>query len=870
MFEKIKKIFGTKKIDYFIICHDQNLILEFIKNKKFKSLPNCTFLFVGNSDCELIADFANVIICNNLEDNIEDEPLLCSFTGWYAVSKNNLSNSGYVCLLEHDVEIIDSFHENNVKRIEKEKADIYGYLEQPLDDTFSKSTPWLEIYTNKKFEIDVDDFLKTFAESETHWMSTTNFLIKRNVLDEFVHWFHKHSENFSNDKLGSYMHERMLFVYCVLYEIKKQMISNVLLHHQKCSHGIKDAYEEGSEEEAKCEKYLDSLRNAAWTVDPDEDFDEDFYARNNKDLSDWYLSFTKQEGISERRRLYHHYFLHGRKEKRPKNKLESINQKKYATIGTPSVVKKCNKILIKMPTLNRPDSLIKSLDSFYQNKSGRFEISFIISANSNDLNTNNKSVRNKIKEYEGAKIFFGNHKNKVESYNADIGKTDFDIIIAASDDMVVVEKDYDEIIIKNMEKYFPDTDGVLWFDTGENNITDTLSIMGKKYYERFNYVYNNCYNGYYCDDEFTRVAFKLGRLRRINKKIIVHEIPHHLEMSNDDTYLKSLVHGTRDKAMYKIRKKAQFDIPGSKPLLNLNFQEEFFRENRNNDSRWPTPFTKYDDPITVPELYILEGMDKKVASMSRDEFLFFAKNYFRNFRLTIPPIIHQIWLGEMPPGIKNMMETFSKDYVQKNKGWRYILWDEKRLKNLNMINEDIFDKEQKYDSKSDIARLEILNRFGGWYLDSDFIWLGNHHLSELPYDINNGFAIAYEKNGSCIGRGYLTKDSKRVANTLLGSTIANPIVAFLIGQLKNNYQPDIGPVASTGPDFVQSVLNEISTELNMKILDPKYSFPVWWCSDENRNPQYNEYKEASNMNRDELQLKYPEAIIYHKGFTSAK
>ena len=321
-------MFGKSKINYFIVCHDQNLILEFIKNKKFKSLPNCTFLFVGNSDCELIADCANVIICNNLDNNIEDKPLLCSFTGWYAVSKNNLFNSNYVCLLEHDIEIVDSFHENNIKRIEREEADIYGYLEQPLDDAFSRSTPWLEIYTNSKFEINVEDFLKTFAENETSWMPTTNFLLKRKVLCEFVDWFYKHSEKFSKDKLGSYMHERMMFIYCVLYAMKKQMISNVLLHHQKCSHGIKDAYEEGSEEGTKHEKYLDSLRDAAWTVEPEEDFDEDFYAKNNKDLHDWYLSFSNQKGISERRRLYHHYFLHGRKEKRPKNKLDLINQNK--------------------------------------------------------------------------------------------------------------------------------------------------------------------------------------------------------------------------------------------------------------------------------------------------------------------------------------------------------------------------------------------------------------------------------------------------------------------------------------------------------------------------------------------------------------
>jgi hypothetical protein len=60
--------------------------------------------------------------------------------------------------------------------------------------------------------------------------------------------------------------------------------------------------------------------------------------------------------------------------------------------------------------------------------------------------------------------------------------------------MVAVEKDYDQTILDCMNFYFPDMDGVLWFETcDENQRTDTLSIMGVNYYKRFGYIYKSDY-----------------------------------------------------------------------------------------------------------------------------------------------------------------------------------------------------------------------------------------------------------------------------------------------------------------------------------------------------------------------------------------
>lgn len=528
-------------------------------------------------------------------------------------------------------------------------------------------------------------------------------------------------------------------------------------------------------------------------------------------------------------------------------------------------------ILIKVSTLGRPEMLFECLDSFVENMSGNNLIFFCITCNRDDESMTDEVVGKLKSRYKNIKVFFGDHKSKIDAYNADLENFDFDVLVAASDDMVAVEKDYDQVILDCMNQHFPDTDGVVWFETCDGNQrTDTLSVMGRRYFERFGKVYNSEYLGYYCDDEFTQVAFKLGKLKRIDYSIICHNIPDHLKMSDDSTYLKSLVYGMRDKALYKIRKGVQFDIPGADSNIDSYFSDVFFQDKRNKHERpyWLTPHPKFDDPITPMEVYVLENMDRKVAEMDIEHFLSFAGNYFRDFRWTIPPIIHQIWFGEVPSRIKEMMETFSEDYVSKNPGTRYILWNERRLRSLGMINKDVFELETKHDCKSDIARLEILNKFGGFYVDSDCVWLGTKTLNSVPS--KNGIMIAYEKAGTSIGRGYLEKETTRCANGVFGSTVANPIIAFMIGRLKDAYasQRRYGVVASTGPDFVQGVLDSLNglTET----VSHKHFYPIWWCVNKDKNPEYEEFLRQRDLSVKSLALLHPESVLFHKGFTSAE
>ena len=225
----------SEGIDYFIVCHDQDIIIDYLRKNKFYALPNYKFMFVGNKPTNLIDNIENVIVCNRLEFNIEEYPKLCSFTAWYAVSKNGLSKKKHCCLLEYDVELLQDFHEKNLKAIAN--ADVCSYFIELIDDPmFYNSTPWLNIFF-KKYNINTSKIYE-----EKFWYCTTNFVLRNDILEKFNNWFYEISSMFKDCDLGAYMHERMINVYCILNEIKIEYVKNKLKHFQMCSHKKEDLY----------------------------------------------------------------------------------------------------------------------------------------------------------------------------------------------------------------------------------------------------------------------------------------------------------------------------------------------------------------------------------------------------------------------------------------------------------------------------------------------------------------------------------------------------------------------------------------------------------------------------------------------------
>jgi len=184
------------------------------------------------------------------------------------------------------------------------------------------------------------------------------------------------------------------------------------------------------------------------------------------------------------------------------------------------------KLLIKFPTRNRKSQFMSTFER-YQNFISEDTTRFSITIDEDDETMNNQDVINELTSYTNTEVTIGLSKTKVDAINRDIDTSeDWDIILLASDDMIPQIKGFDKIINTLMESNYPDTDGILFFNDGfKGQELNTLCILGKKYYERFNYIYHPEYKSTWCDNEFMMVGNLLKRQKYFPMVIIKHEHP---------------------------------------------------------------------------------------------------------------------------------------------------------------------------------------------------------------------------------------------------------------------------------------------------------------------------------------------------------
>jgi len=215
-------------------------------------------------------------------------------------------------------------------------------------------------------------------------------------------------------------------------------------------------------------------------------------------------------------------------------------------------------LLIKFPTRNRPNKFLNTLTR-YINYLDDKTTKIIITCDNDDISMKDDYIKEVILNYDNVSILFGNHYSKIEAVNADLTNVNFDILLLASDDMIPMVKGYDTIIKEKMKELYPDTDGVLWFNDGyQGNKLNTLSIMGKKYYDRFNYIYNPDYLSVWCDNEFMDVANILNKQTYIDEVIIKHEHPDWGFGNRDETHSLNFKHEAHDRMVYNGRKQNNF------------------------------------------------------------------------------------------------------------------------------------------------------------------------------------------------------------------------------------------------------------------------------------------------------------------------
>lgn len=222
------------------------------------------------------------------------------------------------------------------------------------------------------------------------------------------------------------------------------------------------------------------------------------------------------------------------------------------------------KILYKFASRSRPEKFIACIENIYAYSHNK-DFKILASLDTDDTTMNNESMKEKMKQFENLFPVFGMSRNKVHAINRDMEKGgSFDILINFSDDMLFIKEGYDIIIEEAMKKNFPDGDCLLHFpdqNQGENCMT--MSIMDRKYYNRFCYIYHPDYANLECDVDAMEVGKILGRYKFINERIINHYHPSFGQTSYDAQYEKTEgrndpIVRQRDVEIYRRRLKNNF------------------------------------------------------------------------------------------------------------------------------------------------------------------------------------------------------------------------------------------------------------------------------------------------------------------------
>ena len=193
-------------------------------------------------------------------------------------------------------------------------------------------------------------------------------------------------------------------------------------------------------------------------------------------------------------------------------------------------------IILKYPTRHRPIKFMNNLDAYIAKASGKHKITVVVTMDIDDSSMNNNPLRyymtNKIKGNIDVTFSYGNSEGKIAAINRGVPTTDWDIIISTADDMEPVEQGWDDIIVQDMLREFPNLDGALNYNNdprleskGSEGFKTliTLPVIGRKLYDRFGYIYHPAYKSEWCDNEQTEVFEKLGVLRHIDRRPIVHK-----------------------------------------------------------------------------------------------------------------------------------------------------------------------------------------------------------------------------------------------------------------------------------------------------------------------------------------------------------
>lgn len=155
-----------------------------------------------------------------------------------------------------------------------------------------------------------------------------------------------------------------------------------------------------------------------------------------------------------------------------------------------------------------------------------------------------------------------NYKCYVEAANRIAKVATGDAMIIAADDVVPCQ-DYDVIIEQSFRNFYPTFDGVLkandLIHTNEET-SNTHPVIGRKFYDRFGYVYYPGYFALYADTDLAYACDQVNRMERVPHLVLEHQ--HHSigKTPRDFTHEKPLSQNDSGERLFNRRKEEGFPV----------------------------------------------------------------------------------------------------------------------------------------------------------------------------------------------------------------------------------------------------------------------------------------------------------------------
>ncbi len=209
----------------------------------------------------------------------------------------------------------------------------------------------------------------------------------------------------------------------------------------------------------------------------------------------------------------------------------------------------------------------------------------------------------------------------------------------------------------------------------------------------------------------------------------------------------------------------------------------------------------------------------EIGSLYKDFYEAYHDNDLEETEYLIPPLIHFIWLGSgLPPDAARLIETWKEMHP----GWIIKVWTDKDVEPFRLRNKQAFDLSVNFGQKSDIFRYEILDRFGGVYVDVDFECL-------KPFD---------SLHKSCEFYAGVTHENDHLYNGLMGAKPGHPLIKACIENLTSSGEQFDGVLImnQTGPRLLARMFFYMAPICDLgktALLPPAIFYPIpHWLRDE--------------------------------------